>query len=84
MRTRRVRPASVRTSADGISPPGIDSTTAISPLYSPPPMIRTRRPMVIPSRPLWAFTSIATTLGRTYVTSGVSVGAGRRLVRATG
>ena len=41
VRTWRVRPASVRTSAVGITPPGSFSMTAASPLYRPLPTIRT-------------------------------------------
>ena len=53
VRTRRERPASVRTMAAGMTPPASDSTVAISPTYRPL-RIRTRSPSPMDERPFTA------------------------------
>src|SRR4029077_7074830 len=50
VRTRRERPASVRTETAGMTPPETDSTIATSPTYRPL-RIRTRWPRLIEERP---------------------------------
>jgi hypothetical protein len=58
-----VRPASVRTSAAGITPPAIDSTIADSPEYRPVPVMVTRMPTSMPLRPVPAWRLISATVG---------------------
>ena len=86
VRTWRVRPASVRTSAAGMTPDVSFSITAASPAYSPPPAILTRSPTDSPALPLPALRSIVATVGRTYGASGPAParGAGLVSVRAGG
>jgi hypothetical protein len=65
VRTWRVRPASVRTTAEGIAPVASFSIVARSPEYNPVPLIRTRSPTVNPARPALADRLIDATVGRT-------------------
>jgi hypothetical protein len=65
VRTWRVRPASVRTTADGIAPVVSFSIVASSPEYRPVPLIRTRSPSFSPARPVLAERLIEATVGRT-------------------
>src|SRR6187401_3090385 len=85
VRTWRVLPASVRTTADGTRPFGMRSMTADSPEYRPVPVIRTRVPTESPARPLPALTSMMATVGRTYgASSGSPVGGGGLLAVLAG
>lgn len=61
VRARRLRAASVRTTAAGITPPTTDSTIASSPAYSPL-VIRTRLPTLISGRPVIACRLMETVL----------------------
>src|SRR5512141_3016808 len=56
--------------------PANRSMTAISPLYSPLPVIRTRSPMARSVRPWRAAVLISATVGRTYGSGAVTPGLG--------
>src|SRR3990170_2591519 len=82
VRTWRVPPLDVRTSAEGITPWLSRSITAVSPEYMPDASMRTRSPTAKPARPAPAVRLIRARLGRSGDSSEPAGGA--RLVAVLG